>query len=282
MYHCQFDQPNIAAWFSHAMPPFDMIRAAFRKAALKYSCSNWIRSRQLNTHWELVLIITLGTWQSYRKLLIYSIRHGPVTIHRYHDLNSLRYSPTPTLDEYKVIIIFIYLLNLMAYYPFCSQSKRSGTQPLNKKPCYFPGGGQKLCSGRGVLPVADNIFKWKFFAFVITTLFNKRSHAQMTAYVAECVAGRTSLPVRSFCPPPVISEWIRNVLIYPVCSILWGSSDNYTNAKHEPCSNFLSTTVKYTDFLLSHWVSDSMAVRELTHWVRDSMAVREPHTQICG
>ncbi len=70
-------------------------------------------------------------------------------------------------------------------------------------------------------------------------------------------------------------EWIRNVLIHRVRSILWGSSDNYTNAKHEPCSNFLSTTVKYTDFLLAHWVSDSMAVREVTNWVSDNMEVRE-------
>ncbi len=29
------------------------------------------------------------------------------------------------------------------------------------------GGGQKLCTGRVVLPVADNIFKWMFFASVL-------------------------------------------------------------------------------------------------------------------
>ncbi len=28
----------------------------------------------------------------------------------------------------------------------------------------YTGGGQKVCTTRPVLPVADNIFKWMFFA----------------------------------------------------------------------------------------------------------------------
>ena len=46
-----------------------------------------------------------------------------------------------------------------------------GRYEVDQKGCsstqHFTGAGQKLCTNRVVLPVADNIFKWKFFASVL-------------------------------------------------------------------------------------------------------------------
>ncbi len=40
-------------------------------------------------------------------------------------------------------------------------------------PIIITGGGQKVCTGRVVLPVADNIFKWMYFASVCMVLGHK-------------------------------------------------------------------------------------------------------------
>ncbi len=64
---------------------------------------------------------------------------------------------------------------------------------------YYTGGGQKVCTGRVVLPVADNIFKCMYFVCVLLKTQAKNIHLKMLS-----ATGRTTLLVHSFCPPPVI------------------------------------------------------------------------------
>ena len=61
----------------------------------------------------------------------------------------------------------------------------------------FTGGGQKLHISTVVLPVADSI---------LVNVFLPLFHLKMLS-----ATRRTSLPVRSFCPPPVFS---RDVTLY--------------------------------------------------------------------
>ncbi len=93
------------------------------------------------------------------------------------------------------------------------------------------GGGQKLRTSGLVLPVADNIFKWMYFASVSRLLLglkfetppigqiSSKTEAKYIHWKMLSATGRTRLPVHSFCPPPVLHSIVcpRSLVRFELC-----------------------------------------------------------------
>ncbi len=88
---------------------------------------------------------------------------------------------------------------------------------------HFTRGGQKLRTGSLVLPVAEKIFRWMYFASFLLDSVKMFS-----------ATGRTRLSVRSFCTP----LWFP---VYEVAMDLWSNF----NAMDYPCCSLSDTAIKY-------------------------------------
>ncbi len=70
------------------------------------------------------------------------------------------------------------------------------------------GEGQKLCTGKVVLPAANSFFP------LLCLIFDLKVVKQNRGKILSAT-GRTSLPVRSLCPPPVVQAWLpASILMY--------------------------------------------------------------------